>query len=112
MADNDNSGLMLLGMGIIIGTIFTYIMLRKRGDAPVSQPQIQYIPHPCPPYPQLPALPATPPSNIISFVPVPSASCTPASVPGIQNEETWEIRKDKRGRLDTIKVHRQVKPST
>jgi len=117
MADNDNSGLVLLGLGLILGTLFTYLILKKKGDAPSPQPQIQYFPQyspqqcpPCPPCPQVPA--SAQPPGIISVIPVPSCapSCTPPAVPTIQNDETWEIKKDKRGRLDKITVHRQVRP--
>ena len=113
MADDNNNGLVLLGIGLILGTLFTYLLLRKHGDTPAPQPQIQYIPQyipqqcpQCPPCPQVPA--SAQPPGIISVIPV--SSCNPPIVPTIQNDETWEIKKDRRGRLDKITVHRQVRP--
>lgn len=113
MADNDNNGFVLLGIGLILGTIFTYIFLTHKGTASQAPPtQIQYLPFPYPQSAQ-PNPPANP-DNIISVVPVPS--CTPPAlipphIPTIQNDETWDIKKDRRGRLDKIIVHRQVKPA-
>ena len=112
MADNDNNGIVILGIGLLLGTIFTYIILHRGSPAP--PPQIQYLPFP---YPRSAQPDPSVPGNIISVVPVPSwnpPSCTPSlippPIPTIQNEETWEIKKDKRGRLDKITVHRQVRP--
>lgn len=34
----------------------------------------------------------------------------PKAIQGVQNEEEWIIKKDVRGRLDGIKVHRRVTP--
>ncbi|MDD3813317.1 MAG: hypothetical protein PHZ02_01615 [Desulfocapsaceae bacterium] len=32
------------------------------------------------------------------------------NIHAVQNEETWEIKKDKRGRLEGVTVHRKVTP--
>jgi len=119
MAENDNSRIIILGVGIILGTLFTYLLLKNRepaAPAAALAPHIQYIPQyipqqcpPCPPCPQVPAS-TPPPTGIISVIPVPSCNTpVPPAIPTIENEETWEIKKDKKGRLDKITVHRQVR---
>ena len=129
MTENSGSGTWVagIGLGILIGGFFAFLIMRQKAQA-TSQallPAIPCAPCPtCPPYPTVPA--DAPPENrqaeIISVVPV--QSCTypvpstlppsfspPPQIPTIVNEEVWDIKKDQRGRVEKIIVHRQVKPA-
>jgi len=127
MADNDNT-IITFGIGVIVGGLFAFIILKSRPVQPatlgMSQPQTpQYIqPMFIQAYPQYAPQYVPPPYSPLSQVPSPTvqptlaAQQTPAPLlvtqtkPGLQNEEEWVVKKDKRGRLEGITVHRKVTP--
>lgn len=126
MADNDNT-IITFGLGVIVGGLFAYIILKSReqiqpATVSMSNPQIpqyiqpliiqalpqyapQYIPQqPVPQLSQIPFPAGQQTQQTASPVPIAQAK------PGLQNEEEWVVKKDKRGRLEGITVHRKVTP--
>lgn len=117
MVENSNNGAWLglgLGIGVIIGSFLTYVIL-KSGQQPPAQMQTMQ-----PPFPHLyqpPAINVYPvikeewkPATGIQTQVVSSAPPTvPMEITAYKNNEHWEIERSKDGAIKGINVVRDVK---
>lgn len=135
MTDDGSSNILAFGLGLIAGGFFVYVILKSRepvqpATVSMSPPGVQPIiiqQHPAPQTYQVPPVPQPlvpqPPVPHIEAQALPS-NPAPAPVMAIktqapeqsqkvqafQNEEEWIVKKDDRGRLKGITVHRKVTP--
>ena len=117
MAEQNNSGAWLgigLGLGVLIGGLFTYIFIKSGQQPPAQTLTMQ------PPYPQSyqpPAINVYPvikeewkPSTGIQTQVIPSGSpAVPMEITAYKNNERWEIERSKDGAIKGINVIRDVK---
>lgn len=118
MAEQNNSGAWLgvgLGLGVFIGSLFTYIILKGQQSQPPPQTLTMQPQYPQPYQP--PAINVYPimkeewkPTTGIQTQVVPSAPpAVPVEITAYKNNEHWEIERSKDGAIKGINVVRDVK---
>lgn len=130
MAENNggSGGALIFAVGTLFGAFLVYLVMKSREQpvqtasmAPPPVPQYIQPPQPlvmqpiiipsfAPAQPQILSIPPpqiapSPPPQIIA-----APKAEPKAVQAIENEEEWIVKKDKRGRLEGITVHRKVMP--
>lgn len=103
--EHNGTGIIIFGVGALLGAFMAYLIMRKREQqtAPATMAPHPYAMQPVmipPPVPQMPEI------RTVQVPVIPSQE--PEAVQALENEETWELKKDKRGRLDSIIIHRKV----
>lgn len=103
--DNDSLGIVIFGVGIVVGSFFTYLILKGKEQQPAQQPTLSSAAMRNMPgvirAPQIPQDTEQP--EMQSQIPEPTLQA-------LHNEEVWEIKKDNIGRLESIIARRKVMP--
>lgn len=107
MENNSGSGsgtIITLAVGMILGGFLVYVIMQTRQQQtttlamkPAYVPQYVSVAVPS----LQPSTPQVQQAQGLQSQPVPP-------IPSLQNEEEWEIKKDERGRLKSVSVHRKV----
>lgn len=109
MENNSGSGsgtIITLAVGMILGGFLVYVIMQTRQPkTTTSAMNPAYVPqYVSVAVPSLqPSTPQVQQAQGLQSQPVPP-------IPSLQNEEEWEIKKDERGRLKSVSVHRKVSP--
>ena len=106
-SSSTSSTVIVFGVGIILGGFMVYVIMQTR------QPQTTTLamkPAYVPQYVSV-AVPSLQPSTPqVQQAHGLQSQHVPPPIPSLQNEEEWEIKKDERGRLKSVSVHRKVSP--
>lgn len=105
--DNDSLGIVIFGVGIVVGSFFTFLILKGKEQQPAQQPTLSPAD-----MRNMPAIIRAPqiPQDTDQPVPVMQSQIPEPTLQALHNEEVWEIKKDIRGRLESITARRKVMP--
>lgn len=112
---DDSDGIITLGIGILIGTLFAYLIMKTRQQSAPATPtmQVMYIPYP-PPVPSVQPAAAPPVTEMVKVqaaepvLPVLPVLPVPPPLPVAKDEKTLGISKDNKGKLVLTADDRKV----